>query len=304
MSDATQHPQPATPAAPAAKATTGITIDLAHAAALAVKHGRGAGIETLQDAMAVAKVLALSAQAVPPHCRGNPGICLGIVLAAAELNLSPTALANKTYVVNDRLAYESQAIHAIVERRAPLSRRLRCRYLGEGDTRQCEVTGWLVGEEEPFVYTSPRLRDITPKNSPLWKTKPDLQLWYNATRDWARMYVPDVILGMYTADELDGPPAAPAIRPPRTAAEAMERAKAPRTVVTQVAPPPPPVGVPGDSAAMAAWRASIDAEAAAGRDVQTWPIPATLTEEEFEEAVTYREIVVAAAKAAKGDASK
>ena len=289
----------ATQQTPAQAKPSGIVIDLAHAAALSVKQGGGANISTMLDAMNVAKVLALSAQAVPPHCRGNPGICLGIVLAAAELNLSPTALANKTYVVNDRLAYESQAIHAIVERRAPLARRLRCRYLGEGDNRQCEVTGWLIGEEEPFVYLSPRLKDITPKNSPLWKTKPDLQLWYNASRDWARMYVPDVILGMYTADELDAP-AAPASRPPRTAAEAMQRATAPRTVVQQVAPPPP-VGVPGDSPAMAAWRSSIDAEAAAGRDVSRWAIPATLTEEEFEEAVTYREILVAAREAAKGD---
>lgn len=296
MSDATQTPQQTpSPAKP-----SGIVIDLAHAAALSVKQGGGANISTMLDAMNVAKVLALSAQAVPPHCRGNPGICLGIVLAAAELNLSPTALANKTYVVNDRLAYESQAIHAIVERRAPLARRLRCRYLGEGESRQCEVTGWLVGEEEPFVYLSPKLKDIKPKNSPLWSTKPDVQLWYNASRDWARMFVPDVILGMYTADELDAP-AAPASRPPRTAAEAMQRATAPRTTVQQVAPPPPPVGVPGDSPAMASWRSSIDAEAAAGRDVSRWAIPATLTEEEFEEAVTYRDILVAAREAAKGD---
>jgi hypothetical protein len=300
MSDATQAPQQT----PAPAKPSGIVIDLAHAAALSVKQGGGANVATMLDAMNVAKVLALSAQAVPPHCRGNPGICLGIVLAAAELNLSPTALANKTYVVNDRLAYESQAIHAIVERRAPLARRLRCRYLGEGDSRQCEVTGWLVGEEEPFIYTSPKLKDIKPKNSPLWATKPDLQLWYNASRDWARMYVPDVILGMYTADELDGP-SAPASRPPRTAAEAMQRATAPRTVVTQVAPPPPPpAGVPGDSPAMAAWRSSIDAEAAAGRDVSRWAIPATLTEEEFEEAVTYRDILTAAREAAKGDAGQ
>lgn len=299
MSDAAQTQTPHQTPAPAKP--SGIVIDMAHAAALSVKQGGGASIATMLDAMNVAKVLALSAQAVPPHCRGNPGICLGIVLAAAELNLSPTALANKTYVVNDRLAYESQAIHAIVERRAPLARRLRCRYLGEGENRQCEVTGWLVGEEEPFVYTSPRLRDITPKNSPLWKTKPDLQLWYNASRDWARMYVPDVILGMYTADELDAP-AVPASRPPRTAAEAMQRATAPRTVVTQVAPPPPPpAGVPGDSPAMAAWRYSIDQAAAAGSNVSQWPIPATLTEEEFEEAVTYRDILVAAREAAKGD---
>jgi hypothetical protein len=52
---------------------------------------------------------------------------------------------------------------------------------------------------------------------------------------------------------------------------------------------------------MAAWRSSIDAEAAAGRDVTRWANPATLTEEEFEEAVTYRDILVAAREAAKGD---
>lgn len=301
MSDAqTQTPQQT----PAPAKPSGIVIDMAHAAALSVKQGGGANIATMLDAMNVAKVLALSAQAVPPHCRGNPGICLGIVLAAAELNLSPTALANKTYVVNDRLAYESQAIHAIVERRAPLARRLRPVYMGEGENRQCQVKGYLHGEEEPFIYTSPKIKDIKPKNSPLWATKPDLQLWYNAVRDWARMYVPDVILGMYTADELDAP-SAPASRPPRTAAEAMQRATAPRTVVTQVAPPPPPpAGVPGDSPAMAAWRSSIDVEAAAGRDVSRWAIPATLTEEEFEEAATYRDILTAAREAAKEDAPK
>jgi hypothetical protein len=35
--------------------------------------------------------------------------------------------------------------------------------------------------------------------------------------------------------------------------------------------------------------------------VSRWAIPATLTEEEFEEAVTYRDILTAAREAAKGD---
>ena len=68
------------------------------------------------------------------------------------------------------------------------------------------------GEEEPMEYTSPPLEQIVPKNSPLWKTKPALQLYYNTLRDWARMYFPDVIMGVYTDDEIEthGPQAAPA----------------------------------------------------------------------------------------------
>jgi len=267
--------------------------------------GRGVIVDNMRDAMAMADAMAISVEAVPKHCRGSKGLCLAITLQALRLGMDPFALASKTYVVNDRLAYEAQLVHSIVQTNAPLNGRLRHKYLGEGEQRQCVVTGYLSGEEEPFVFTSPKVKDISPKNSPLWKSNQDLQLWYFSVRSWARMFVPDVILGMYSKDEIeDSAPAASSSRPPRTAAEAMQRATAPRTVVTQVAPPPPPpVGVPGDSPAMAAWRSSIDAEAAAGRDVSRWAIPATLTEEEFEEAVTYRDILTAAREAAKGDAS-
>ncbi|WFU46042.1 recombinase RecT (plasmid) [Bradyrhizobium sp. CB82] len=41
------------------------------------------------------------------------------------------------------------------------------------------------------------------KGSPLWDIKPDLQLFYNMSRDWARMYAPDVISGMYGRDEME-----------------------------------------------------------------------------------------------------
>lgn len=41
------------------------------------------------------------------------------------------------------------------------------------------------------------------KGSPLWDKKPDLQLFYNMSRDWARMYCPDIIAGMYGRDEME-----------------------------------------------------------------------------------------------------
>ncbi|HET9538081.1 MAG TPA: hypothetical protein VFP43_22500, partial [Mesorhizobium sp.] len=38
--------------------------------------------------------------------------------------------------------------------------------------------------------------------SPLWLTKPRVQLFYDASRDWARINCPDVLAGVYTKDEL------------------------------------------------------------------------------------------------------
>lgn len=163
----------------------------------------GINITSLAELLEVSKLMALSDTAVPKHLRENPGACMAIWIQALEWRMSAWAVANKSYVVNDRISYESQLIHAVIEQRAPLVGRLRCRYTGEGDSRRCVVWASVKGEAEPFEYQSAEFRSIQPKNSPLWKTKPDLQLFYNASRDWARMYFPDVILGVYAEDEIE-----------------------------------------------------------------------------------------------------
>lgn len=163
----------------------------------------GIAFLTMSDAAEFAKLMSVSEQAVPAHCRNRPGVCLALTIQAIEWRMSPFAVANKSYVVNDRVAYESQLIHAVIEQRAPITCRLRHTFSGSGDTRKCKVWATAKGEEDPLVYESPEFKNISPKNSPLWKTKPDLQLYYNASRDWARMYFPDVILGVYAEDELD-----------------------------------------------------------------------------------------------------
>lgn len=166
------------------------------------KSAGGVSFDSMGQAMEFSKLMSVSGQAVPSHCRNQPGVCLGIVVQAIEWRMSPYSVANKSYVVNDRLSYESQLIHAVIEQRAPITSRLRHEFSGAGESRKCKVWATARGESEPLVYESPEFRSITPKNSPLWKTKPDLQLFYNASRDWARMYFPDVILGVYADDEL------------------------------------------------------------------------------------------------------
>ena len=53
-----------------------------------------------------------------------------------------------------------------------------------------------------LIYSSPRVGQITPKNSPLWKSDPDQQLCYYSIRAWARRHMPGVLLGIYAVEEL------------------------------------------------------------------------------------------------------
>lgn len=162
----------------------------------------GIMFQNMSEVLEFAKLMSVADVAVPKHLRGNPGACLSIVTQALEWRMSPFSVANKSYSVNDRLAYESQLIHGVVEARAPLKQRLRCAYDGEGQERVCIVTGHFKGEIDPVEYRSPKFKDITPKNSPLWKSDPDQQLWYYSVRAFARRYCPDVLLGIYSEDEL------------------------------------------------------------------------------------------------------
>lgn len=157
---------------------------------------------SMGEVMEFAKMLAISGPCIPKDFRNNPGSCLAIVMQALKWGADPYAVANKAFVVNDRVAYEAQLINAIVNSSTMLSKRLDCVFEGDGAKRRCRVVGYIKGEAEAREYLSPEVGAIPVKNSPLWKSDPDQQLYYYASRAWARRWVPEVLLGIYVPDEL------------------------------------------------------------------------------------------------------
>lgn len=161
------------------------------------------------EVMEFAKMLSISQGAVPKHLRGNPGACLGIVMQAIEWRMSPFAVANKSYVVNDRLAYEAQLIHAVALQRAPIKGRIKFEFTGEGATRKCRAWASIDDGADPIAeiveYTSPSVGEIKVKNSQLWVSDPDQQLTYYSVRALCRRHFPDVLMGIYAPDEFDEP---------------------------------------------------------------------------------------------------
>jgi hypothetical protein len=130
----------------------------------------------------------------------------------------------------------SQVFHAVLESRGVLVERLRVRYEPEGeisDETVCVVYGTFKGEDKPREWRSPKLGERKPKaqkrtnnrtgeeyevlpGSPLWLSKPFVQLWYDTSRDWVRIYCPDVTMGIYDKDEMDEAGFEPTSGPPPT----------------------------------------------------------------------------------------
>lgn len=164
----------------------------------------GVGGITFQNAgevMEYAKMMAVSGSAVPKHLRGQPGACLGIIDDAIRFRTSPYALARKSYFVNDNLAYEAQVIAGVINAFAPLKQRPDIKWEGEGLDRVCIVIAEFKDGSVREVR-SPKLKDIHPKNSPLWKSDPDQQQSYYTLRSFARRWCPEIILGIYDVEEM------------------------------------------------------------------------------------------------------
>lgn len=156
---------------------------------------------SVEQIMEFAKVMAIAGVAVPKHLRENVGACLAVAIQASEWQMSPFAVASKTYVVNDRIAFEAQLVNAVILKRAPIKGRFKISHSGEGANRRCKVSATLE-DGDTVDYESPTLGSIPVKNSPLWKGDPDQQLFYYSSRAMCRRHFPDVLLGIYTPDEL------------------------------------------------------------------------------------------------------
>lgn len=158
--------------------------------------------QNLGEVVKFAEVMSRADIALPKHLRGNAGACMAVCMQALDWQMNPFAVASKSYSVNGQIAYEAQLIVAVVNTRSGIEGRLEYKFEGEGPEKVCIAMGKLDGKI--LEVRSPKFKDITPKNSPLWKSDPDQQHCYYTGRSWARRHTPEVILGVYDREEVEG----------------------------------------------------------------------------------------------------
>ena len=187
-----------------------------------------AGLERIER---FAELMAGSKVSIPAELQNNPGDCLAVCLQAAAWQMNPFSVAQKTHVIKGKIGYEAQLINAVITRWAPIEGRLQFAYsegweriLGKTHTKQgktgdylapawsakdeeglwCEVSATLHNEQQPRILRV-MMSQAWPRQSANWASDPKQQLAYTAVKRWARLHCPDVILGIYTPDELDRP---------------------------------------------------------------------------------------------------
>lgn len=203
--------------------TTTDTADAGNTAMMLYAPGR------LQALVTFAEMMAKSSITVPDHLKGKPSDCLAITMQALRWNMDPFAVAQKTHVVSGRLGYEAQLVNAVVGQSNAIRGVFRYEYRGDGQDTECRVGAVLRGETETTWGEWLRNGDVTTRHSPLWKVNPKQQLGYLQVKNWARLYCPGAILGVYSVDELE------AVAPPPAT-----KHMGPADVVQPPAPPAPP----------------------------------------------------------------
>lgn len=167
--------------------------------------------EGMNQLVRFAELMAASKATVPQHLAGKPSDCLAVTMQAAQWGMNPFAVAQKTHVVNGTLGYEAQLVNAVVSSSNLLSTRLNYRWDGDwskvngkidkSPSLTVTVSAVLKGEAEPRELTI-SMAQAGVRNSPLWEQDPRQQLAYLCVKRWARLHAPDVLLGVYTPDEL------------------------------------------------------------------------------------------------------
>ncbi|EPC3543544.1 RecT family recombinase [Aeromonas hydrophila] len=180
----------------------------------------------------MATMMASGMATVPSHLRGNQPDCFAICLQAIQWGMNPFPVAQKTHLVKGVLGYEAQLVNAVVVNSGAIKGRFDYEFFGpweqvigkfkvnrkekDGESIEYRIPNWSFSDEKDCgvrvtaTLSSGCVRAVTlllqqarTRNSTLWADDPKQQLAYLGVKRWARLYTPDVILGVYSVDELE-----------------------------------------------------------------------------------------------------
>jgi len=150
------------------------------------------------------------ANLVPDHLRGKSGDCLLIVMQAQRWGMDAVSVAQCTSVVHGKLCFEGKLVAAALYATGAVEGQLEYDLQGKGQEARITVTGTPRGGRGPVSITGSvtEWRTFT-KNKDgkqvenAWDKIPEDMLIYRGTRQWARRYAPEALLGVYTPDEVE-----------------------------------------------------------------------------------------------------
>lgn len=158
-----------------------------------------------REAWTVAEQLAKS-KLIPKEFQNNPPDCIIAMEMAQRIGAGIFPVMQSLYIVHGKPGWSAQFIIAALNSCGRFSP-LRFDMVGDGDDKTC--TAWSLEKVTGERLTGPSVSiDMAKKegwyskNGSKWQTMPELMLRYRAATFFGRLYAPDILMGMRTAEEL------------------------------------------------------------------------------------------------------
>lgn len=161
---------------------------------------------SFENAQRMAKLLCASS-IVPDSYKANVSDCVIALEMANRIGANPLAVMQNLYIVHGKPAWSSQFLISCVNTSGKFTP-LRYRMTGEAGTDSYGCVAWAKdrsGEtlESPEVsITMAKAEGWYTRNGSKWRTMPELMLRYRAATLFARLYAPELTMGMSTDDEI------------------------------------------------------------------------------------------------------
>ena len=176
--------------------------------ALAQQSGSAfSGIQAFEDAQRIAKALCQS-KLVPPQFQGQEGFpnCLVALEIAHRMRLSPLQVMQNLNMIHGRPSWSSQFVIGLVNSFAKFSP-LQFELTGKDATLACYCVAvdQRSGKElrGPTITMEMAKREgWLDKPNSKWKTMPEIMIRYRAGSAFAKIYIPELLVGLQTEDEV------------------------------------------------------------------------------------------------------
>lgn len=162
-------------------------------------------IENFREAYKLANVFS-SSSLVPSEYQGKPGDCAIAIEMADRMGVSPLMVMQNLYVVKGKPSWSGKACIAFIKARyseaAPV-------YFGElgTDGRGCYVRALTQDGETingvAVTISMAKKEGWYGKTGSKWQTMPELMLAYRAAAFFARVYCPEVLMGIAVQGEVE-----------------------------------------------------------------------------------------------------
>jgi len=160
----------------------------------------------------VGKAFAASAL-VPEHFRGKLADTIVAVAMAQRIGENPLIVLQNIHIVKGKAGWSAQYMIARANASGLLRGRIRWDIVGKGDNLAVTAKATLAdtGEEVTFTASMEMARAEKWTDNPKYRSMPELMLRYRSATFLVRLYLPEIMLGYQTAEELEdvGAAAAP-----------------------------------------------------------------------------------------------